>query len=77
MVDQSRVMLVDDDPGLLRLLCYRLRSAGYEVEAVDSGQKALGKLPVFQPQVVITDLRMDGMDGMDRLVEGMEASEAL
>jgi len=61
-MDRSRVLLVDDDPGLLRLLSYRLRSAGYDVEAVDSGQKALGKLPVFQPQVVITDLRMDGMD---------------
>lgn len=63
-MDRSRVLLVDDDPGLLRLLSYRLRSAGYDVEAVDSGDKALGRLPDFEPQVVITDLRMDGMDGM-------------
>lgn len=63
-MDRSRVLLVDDDPGLLKLLSFRLRSAGYDVEAVDSGSKALGKLDVFQPQVVITDLRMDGMDGL-------------
>ncbi|MFK7886512.1 MAG: sigma 54-interacting transcriptional regulator [Gammaproteobacteria bacterium] len=63
-MDRSRVLLVDDDPGLLKLLSFRLRSAGYDVEAVDSGRKALGKLEVFQPQVVITDLRMDGMDGL-------------
>ena len=63
-MDRSRVLLVDDDPGLLRLLSFRLRSAGYDVEAVDSGTEALGRLDVFQPQVVITDLRMDGMDGL-------------
>ena len=60
----ARVLLVDDDAALLRLLSIRLRSSGYEVEAVESGKRALGCLPVFRPHLVITDLRMDGMDGM-------------
>ncbi len=60
----GRVLLVDDDPGLLKLLSYRLRSAGFEVKAVDSGQRALDALDTYHPRLVISDLRMDGMDGM-------------
>ncbi len=59
-----RVLVVDDDPALLRLLSMRLSAVGYEVLAVESGEKALAQLPTFQPHLVITDLRMDGMDGM-------------
>lgn len=59
-----RVMVVDDDPALLRLLSMRLSAAGYEVAAVESGEKAIAQVAIFQPHLVITDLRMDGMDGM-------------
>lgn len=59
-----RVLLVDDDAGLLRLLSMRLSAAGYAVNAVESAEEALGQLSMFRPHVVITDLRMDGMDGM-------------
>ncbi len=59
-----RVMVVDDDPALLRLLSMRLSAVGYEVAAVESGEKAVAQIPTFQPHLVITDLRMDGMDGM-------------
>ncbi|MDN5874453.1 MAG: sigma-54 dependent transcriptional regulator [Sinobacteraceae bacterium] len=58
------VLLVDDDKALLRLLTLHLKSAGYAVEAVTSGEEALAKLHVFRPLLVITDLWMDGMDGM-------------
>jgi two-component system response regulator GlrR len=57
-------MVVDDDPALLRLLSMRLSVVGYEVAAVESGEKAIAQIPTFQPHLVITDLRMDGMDGM-------------
>jgi two-component system response regulator GlrR len=57
-------MLVDDDPDLLRLLSIRLQGAGYGVSAVESGEAALSQLAVASPDVVITDLRMGGMDGM-------------
>ena len=59
-----RVLVVDDDPALLRLLSMRLSAAGYEVAAMESGEKAIAQVPIFQPHLVITDLRMDGMDGM-------------
>jgi two-component system response regulator GlrR len=57
-------MLVDDDPDLLRLLSIRLEGAGYGVTAVESGEAALSQLAVASPDVVITDLRMGGMDGI-------------
>jgi two-component system response regulator GlrR len=61
---RARVMLVDDDPDLLRLLSIRLQGAGYGVTAVESGEAALSQLAVASPDVIITDLRMGGMDGM-------------
>lgn len=61
---KKRVLLVDDEPDLLHVLSLRLSVAGYEVESAQSGAEALSKLPLFRPQVVITDMRMDGMDGM-------------
>ena len=66
---EGKILLVDDDPGLLRLLSIRLRAEGYEVEAVDSAHKALATLGPFSPDLVITDLRMDKMDGIGLLKE--------
>lgn len=61
---RSRVLLVDDDPGLLRLVTLRLEAAGFEVDAVESAEAALGRLAQAPMDVVVTDLRMAGMDGM-------------
>jgi two-component system response regulator GlrR len=63
------VLLVDDDPGLLRLLTIRLRSEGYEVAACESAAQALSSAPRFRPDVVISDLRMAEMDGLALLKE--------
>jgi two-component system, NtrC family, response regulator GlrR len=60
----SRVLLVDDDRDLLQLIAMRLTAAGHAVTAVESGEQALARLAVARPQVVVTDLRMAGMDGM-------------
>jgi two-component system response regulator GlrR len=60
----KRILLVDDDLALLRLLSMRLTAAGYEIITADSGEKALAQLAVSRPHLVITDLRMDGMDGL-------------
>jgi len=61
---KSRLLVVDDDPDLLRLLAIRLNAAGYEVGTAAGGEQALAMLPTFRPQVLLTDLRMDGMDGI-------------
>jgi len=74
---EGKILLVDDDPGLLRLLSIRLRAEGYDVEAVDSAHKALATLNRFSPDLVITDLRMDKMDGIGLLKELQTRSPGL
>jgi two-component system response regulator GlrR len=74
---EGRILLVDDDPGLLRLLSIRLRAEGFEVEAVESAHKALAALNRFRPDLVITDLRMDKMDGIGLLKELQTRSPGL
>jgi len=64
MNSQSRILIVDDDPDLIKLLTFRLQGAGYRVESADSAERALAKLAISVPHLVITDLRMGGMDGM-------------
>jgi two-component system response regulator GlrR len=66
---KARILVVDDDPGLLRLLTIRLRAESYDVEAVESGVLALAAASRFRPDLVITDLRMDHMDGIGLLKE--------
>lgn len=60
----NRVLLVDDDPDILKLLSMRLSAAGYAVQAVDSGEKALAAMAASRPELIITDLKMGGMDGL-------------
>jgi len=59
-----RILLVDDDKSLLRLLSMRLAAAGYDVTAAESGEQALAQMPLVQPNMIITDLQMEGMDGL-------------
>jgi two-component system response regulator GlrR len=66
---RGRILLVDDDPGLLRLLSIRLNTEGYDIVALESAAEALAALPRFRPDLVITDLRMDNMDGIGLLKE--------
>jgi len=63
-MSQTKILLIDDDASLLKLLSIRLTAADFMVETANSGRQALGKLPLFQPHLIITDLRMEGMDGM-------------
>jgi two-component system, NtrC family, response regulator GlrR len=66
---KARILVVDDDPGLLRLLTIRLRAENYEVEAVENGLQALAAAARFRPDLVISDLRMDQLDGIGLLKE--------
>jgi len=62
--EARRILLVDDDTDLLRLLSMRLSAAGYAVTQVESAEQAMARFPVLQPDLVVTDLRMAGMDGL-------------
>ena len=60
----QRILLVDDDPSLLKLLSVRLQATGLEIETAHSAEKGLALIPSYHPQLVITDLQMPEMDGL-------------
>ncbi|EOX2297554.1 two-component system response regulator GlrR [Salmonella enterica subsp. enterica serovar Schwarzengrund] len=65
----AHLLLVDDDPGLLKLRGMRLTSEGYSVVTAESGQEGLRVLHREKVDLVISDLRMDEMDGMQLFTE--------
>lgn len=73
---RASILVVDDDPDLLRLIEIRLTAGGYSVTTAQSAEQALARLAVARPQLVVTDLRMDGMDGM-ALYEAIRAEHPM
>ncbi|MDX1495939.1 MAG: sigma 54-interacting transcriptional regulator [Salinisphaeraceae bacterium] len=71
----GRILLADDDNSLRRLLTIRLETAGYEVLPVASAEQALEEITAFKPAVVVTDLRMEAMDGLE-LLERIQQQQA-
>ena len=59
-----RILLVDDDVGVLKLLAAVLKGAGHSVDAAISGKHALEFLQIIEPDLVLTDIRMPRMDGV-------------
>ncbi|WP_431102084.1 sigma 54-interacting transcriptional regulator [Roseateles noduli] len=60
----ARLLIVDDDADLLKLLSMRLEAAGYDVTAVGSAEAALAQLDVQRPALVLSDVQLPGMDGL-------------
>jgi len=60
----QRILTVDDDPDILKLLGMRLKAAGYQVQSATNGEQALAQVAISRPALVICDLRMPDMDGM-------------
>ena len=60
----ANLLLVDDDADLLKLLSMRLHAAGHRVTAVESAEAALTQLAVARPQLVVSDVRLPGRDGL-------------
>lgn len=63
MAEKVRILVVDDDTDMVRLLKYALCKDGYQVAIATNGQDALRQALELRPQVVVTDLMMPGMDG--------------
>jgi DNA-binding NtrC family response regulator len=66
---KGKVLVVDDEADARAALAELLRADGYLVETAADGFKALGKVPQFAPDVVLTDLRMPGMSGVELLTK--------
>lgn len=77
LVVNAHLLLVDDDPGLLKLLGMRLASEGYQVSTAESGQEGLRVLSREKIDLVISDLRMDEMDGLQLFSEIQKRSPGM
>ncbi len=67
MGDKERILVVDDEPGMCEFLEYLLEGEGYEVETTLSGAEGLLKLEENGFALVLADIKMPGMDGIELL----------
>ena len=65
MQDKYRILLVDDEPDILEFIGYNLIKEGYVVEKASNGEEALSKAETFLPHLIILDIMMPGMDGIE------------
>jgi DNA-binding NtrC family response regulator len=73
-VSGKRVLVVDDDPAIRETIERNLLRWGYDVGVADSAEAALSKVRAFDPGLVITDVRMSGMTGLDLLAKMRESA---
>jgi len=71
---KSKILVIDDDASLRRVLEYNLQEAGYAVAAAASGEEGLALFDEVSPALVITDMKMPGMDGLQVLKAVKERS---
>jgi DNA-binding response OmpR family regulator len=63
----ARVLVVDDEPQSVELLCEFLRGKNYDVSTATNGQEAVRLVREERPHLVLLDVRMPGMDGLEVL----------
>jgi two-component system OmpR family response regulator len=68
-MEKFKVMIVDDELDFLETIVKRLKARNIEVNGVESGYKALEALEGLNPDVIILDVKMPGMDGIETLRE--------
>jgi len=68
-VNKTKVLIVDDQPGIRRLLLEVFTDEGYEVNVATNGNEALEQAKEVKPAVILMDMKMPGMDGIDALKE--------
>src|SRR3990167_8935003 len=75
MADKAKILVVEDEEILLTALREELENGGYEVGGAVDGQEGLEKVKSFKPDLVLLDLVMPRMDGMEMLRKLKEASD--
>jgi DNA-binding NtrC family response regulator len=73
----ERILVVDDEKHVRILFSRILQKEGYEVECASSGSEAIEKLAKRSFDLVVTDLKMDGIDGLDVVKKGKTVNRAV
>lgn len=60
-----KILVVDDDPDIVEILRYNLSLAGYDVKAASNGKEAIKKAKIFIPEIILLDVMMPEMDGIE------------
>ncbi len=61
----SRILVVDDEPDVVELITFNLRAHGYDIDSANNGLDALLKARRSHPDLIILDIMMDGIDGLN------------
>jgi two-component system alkaline phosphatase synthesis response regulator PhoP len=65
MKTMSKVLIVDDESDIIELLEYNLKKEGYEVKSASNGEQAIDEAKKFQPDLILMDIMMPKMDGIE------------
>ena len=65
MLSKGKILLVDDEEDILEFLSYNLKKEGFQIETANNGITALKKLNRFNPELIILDVMMPEMDGIE------------
>jgi CheY-like chemotaxis protein len=64
-MNQTRVLVVDDNEMFIEMTSFVLRAATYVVETAADAAEALARIPVFRPDLILMDIQMPGIDGLE------------
>ena len=65
----TKILIVDDEPDIIEILKYNLNNEGYNVKSANNGKKAVEKAKKFIPDIILLDVMMPEMDGIEACVE--------
>ena len=73
---RKRILIIEDEPGIIELLLMILSREGYELDTCQSGRDAIAKMQEFHPHLVLLDVMLPGLDGAG-IVKIMAEDETL
>ena len=62
---KNKILLIDDEKDILEFLSYNLIKAGYKIDQAENGDEGLKKLKTFKPDLIIVDVMMPVLDGIE------------
>lgn len=72
---QEKILLVDDDPDILEMIRYNLEKSDFQVHTANNGEEAVKAVKSFRPDLVLLDVMMPGMDGIETCAQLRETEE--